>query len=96
LKKFEGTLRVQVRGSAGWITLGIHGRTETDQAEINEREVQVPPGTLVIEATRRIGRKFRRSATTRAVAAGGMPHVPGGSGESAEAADACTLVAMEA
>ncbi len=56
--------------------------------KINDRDVQVPPGTLVIEATRRIG---IGSAVVlllpRAFAAGRVPHVPGGSRKNAEAAD---------
>src|SRR5881409_3679731 len=54
--------------------------------KINEREVQVPQGTLVIDAAHGDG-----SAVVlllpRLVAASGVPHVPGGSRKSAEAAD---------
>ena len=48
--------------------------------KIDDRDVTVPPGTLVIEAARRMGIEVPSFCYFPGlVAAGGLPHVPGGS-----------------
>ena len=56
--------------------------------KINDRDVQVPTGTLVIEATRRIGTEVPSFCYYPQLSlAGRLPDVPRGSRKNAEAAD---------
>src|SRR5260370_6956936 len=81
-------MSLQIRGSAGWIAIGIHARTKTDQAE-NQRARSA--GATGHTGDRSDAAHRNGSSVVlllpRPVAAGGVPHVPGGSGKSAEAAD---------
>ncbi len=48
-------MRVQVGGSVAELAVGPMAETKTVHLKIDDRDVQVPAGTLVIEATRRLG-----------------------------------------